>query len=251
MTGAGFMRGHGRGVRKVLTLAAAKTDKGEKYGIGTAILYMTPAKVKGDGANLCPWSSRGCRAGCLVGAGRGRFSSVAGARLSRRRWFLRDTDGFLAQLVRELGAHVRRCERRGLRPALRLNGTSDIDWATLVFRGVGLLDWIRERHPGVVLYEYTKDPRRAPSTGGVFSRHENNDAATRRAVARGQTVAVVFGARRGEPLPATWAGRPVVDGDLHDATFLHAPGTVLGLRAKGPAVGDRSGFVVAVAGGAD
>ncbi|CAB4195864.1 hypothetical protein UFOVP1287_36 [uncultured Caudovirales phage] len=248
MTGAGFVRGR---VRRVLTLAAAKTDKGEKYGIGTAILYMTPARVRSDSADFCPWSSRGCRQGCLVEAGRGRFSAVRAARLARRRWFLWDAEGFLAQLVRELAAHVRRCERRGLRPALRLNGTSDIDWQTIAFQGVGLLDWIREHHPGVQLYEYTKDPRRAVAAGVVFSRHENNDAATRRALARGQTVAVVFAARRGEPLPATWAGRPVVDGDQHDATFLHPAGTVLGLRAKGPAVGDRSGFVVAVdAGGA-
>lgn len=242
------MTGRGR-VRSVLTLSSAKTDKGASYGIGTAILYMTPAKVEGDSANLCPWSSRGCRKGCLVGAGRGRFSSVRAARLARRRWFLSDPDGFLDQLARELAAHVRRCERRGLRPALRLNGTSDVDWQTLAFRGVGLLDWIRGAHPGVTLYEYTKDPRRA-GAGVVFSRHENNDAATRRAVARGQSVAVVFAARRGEPLPATWAGGPVVDGDLHDATFLHAPGSILGLRAKGPAIGDRSGFVVPVTGGA-
>ena len=51
MTGAGFVRGR---VRRVLTLAAAKTDKGEKYGIGTAILYMTPARVRSDSADFCP-----------------------------------------------------------------------------------------------------------------------------------------------------------------------------------------------------
>ena len=55
------------------------------------------------------------------------------------------------------------------------------------------------------------------------------------------SAAVVFS---GE-LPATWRGYPVIDGDEHDARFTDAgAGVIIGLRAKGKARHDSSGFVV-------
>jgi hypothetical protein len=58
-------------------------------------------------------------------------------------------------------------------------------------------------------------------------------------------VAAVFAVKKGAPLPKSWGGRPVVDGDEHDAIFEHGRGVVIGLRAKGDAKGDESGFVIA------
>ena len=51
-------------------------------------------------------------------------------------------------------------------------------------------------------------------------------------------MSVVFdvSARKKEPLPKTWHGYPVIDGDVHDLWFLRAhPGCafVVGLRVKG------------------
>jgi hypothetical protein len=73
-------------------------------------------------------------------------------------------------------------------------------------------------------------------------------------LARGRNVAVVFSTKRGEPLPQSWQGFTVVDGDLSDLRFLDVPpasppgilpfGIIIGLRAKGRAKTRTSGFVV-------
>ncbi len=63
-------------------------------------------------------------------------------------------------------------------------------------------------------------------------------------------MAVVFACKREDSLPAKWAGRKVIDGDLHDLRFLDGRGRVVGLRAKGPARKDESGFVVREGGAA-
>jgi hypothetical protein len=235
----------------LLTFENAKTAKGRAYGYETAVMYLIPQRSPNDSANLCPWASMGCQATCLVTAGRGVFSAVAAARAARRALLIGAPDEFGARLIMEVSDHVRRSKRLGLTPALRLNGTSDIDFQQFPAPdGRGLLSYLRDTHRGLFLYDYTKDPRRVLDPERrevlVFSRHENNQAAALRMLADRRRVAVVFSTRRGEPLPTDWHGHPVVDGDKHDLVFLHHPGTVLGLRAKGRARSDRSGFVVQV-----
>lgn len=56
-------------------------------------------------------------------------------------------------------------------------------------------------------------------------------------------MAVVFSTRKGEPLPETWHGFRVIDGDESDLRFTDPAGVVVGLRAKGDAKGEASGFV--------
>jgi hypothetical protein len=51
-------------------------------------------------------------------------------------------------------------------------------------------------------------------------------------------VAVVF-----DKLPETYMGRPVNDADEHDLRFLDPQGTIAGLKAKGRAKKDTTGFV--------
>jgi hypothetical protein len=63
---------------------------------------------------------------------------------------------------------------------------------------------------------------------------------------RGENVAVVFSSKKGEDLPVTWQGREVIDGDLHDLRFLDGKNKVVGLRAKGKARKDGSGFSVTI-----
>ena len=57
------------------------------------------------------------------------------------------------------------------------------------------------------------------------------------------TVAVVFSTRRGAPLPATWDGLAVSDGDVSDSRWKDSAG-IIGLRAKGLARGDDAGGFV-------
>src|SRR5690349_2376347 len=117
----------------LLTTSNPKTAKGEGAGWHTAILHFAPATLAGF--NVCGYASKGCVKGCLNTAGHGGIgldadglNTVQVARIQRTRWFKRDRDAFMARLVREIRAHVRRAERHGLRPCVRLNGTSDLPW---------------------------------------------------------------------------------------------------------------------------
>jgi len=61
-----------------------------------------------------------------------------------------------------------------------------------------------------------------------------------KAIKAGMNVAVVF---VGE-MPSEYLGRPVVDADGDDLRFLDPANVVLGLKAKGRAKRDTTGFVV-------
>jgi hypothetical protein len=54
----------------------------------------------------------------------------------------------------------------------------------------------------------------------------------------------VFSTAKGDALPPTFLGRPVIDADKHDMRFIDPDNVVAGLRAKGAAKHDTSGFVV-------
>jgi hypothetical protein len=56
----------------------------------------------------------------------------------------------------------------------------------------------------------------------------------------GGNVAAVFSCQ----LPDSWHGYTVINGDLSDLRFLDRRGCVVGLKAKGAAKRDTSGFVV-------
>ena len=77
-------------------------------------------------------------------------------------------------------------------------------------------------------------------------RKMSNAAETLEAIKHGVNVAVVFSTKKGQPLPAEYLGRPVIDGDETDLRFLDPSGVIVGLRAKGRAKHDCSGFVVNV-----
>jgi hypothetical protein len=199
------------------------------------ILYLAPAEVARAGINLCPGSSPACRAACLYTAGRGRFNSVQQARIRRTLLMIDHPELFEEQLHEDLDRVYRRAEGQGRVGAVRLNGTSDIDWVK---------SGIIPGHPALEFYDYTKVFNRFRSSPGNYhltlSASGTNDRVCKLALARGYNVAVVF---RGE-FPAEWWGYPVVSGDTHDLRFLDPRGGyVIALSAKGAARRDRSGFV--------
>lgn len=236
----------------LLTTGNPKTAKGEKHGYLTAILHLAPANL--SGRNVCSHATAGCRAACLNTAGRGGIgldanglNGIQVARIRRTRWFTRDRDAFMAQLVRDIERHVRTAERHGLRPAVRLNGTSDLPWENI---RCGDHPNVFARFPEVQFYDYTKVParlrRRALSIQNyrlTFSLAESNDSHARDAMLAGLNLAVVFATRKGQTLPLEFWDRPVIDGDLTDLRFTDPAGCIVGLRAKGKGIGDTSGFV--------
>jgi hypothetical protein len=58
-------------------------------------------------------------------------------------------------------------------------------------------------------------------------------------MAQGMNVAAVF-----DRVPGEYMGKTVIDADEHDLRFLDAKGVVAGLKAKGRAKKDYSGFVI-------
>lgn len=235
--------------RSLLTTANPKTAKGEERGWLTAILHLAPHTVAG-GRSVCPASTKGCRAGCLFTAGRagiptakqGGQNSIISARIARTRWFLERQPSFITRLAEEIAAHAKRAKRKGFRPAVRLNGTSDIAWEVVAPE-------LFAAFPDVRFYDYTKREDRGalPSNYYVVRSRREADSVEglRRIVSSGRNVVVVFGTKRGRPLPCLWNGMPVFDGDRSDLRFLDPRGWIVGVRAKGKARRDRrSGFVV-------
>ena len=219
-----------------------KTLKSEKVGVLTGILYMAPYNLSGK--NVCPNASAGCAAACLNTSGRGAMHVVQAARLKKTQRFFADRQQFLWDLVNEIRALKRKAQARGMKAAVRLNGTSDLPYEKYKIGDTGKN--IMELFPDIQFYDYTKLETRI--TKGqlpanyhlTFSRAEDNDHKLD-AVLKHTSAAVVFS---GE-LPATWRGYPVIDGDEHDARFTDAgPGTVIGLLVKGQGKKDTTGFVV-------
>lgn len=235
---------------KYLTTENAKTSKGESLGYLTGILYLAPSDL--SGRNVCPHASEGCRAACLFSAGMGAFSNVQDARVNKTLAFFANPKGFIEDLANDIKALIRKAAREGLEPCIRLNGTSDLPWENLGGEvGVNLM----RRFPQIRFYDYTKNPSRVraflegrfPSNYSLtFSRSECNGEAALELAKAGANVAVVFSTKKGNDLPKKWAGRPVIDGDVSDLRFLDARGRIVGLRAKGKARKDESGFVVSL-----
>jgi len=232
--------------------ADAKTIKGNKKGFMTAIQYLTPYTA--SGVNLCPNAKNAnCHEACLVSSG--RMVMQTQARLNRTKLYLTNQAEYFRQLSIEISKFIKRAERKGLTPLVRLNGTSDIRWENVgyVFEGVYYRN-IMEQFPDLQFYDYTKIPNREKSVNGVQDFPKNYDLTfsysgvetytkfNERAFKEGKRIAVVFD--KVENIPLTFHGRKVVSGDETDIRHLDPENVVVSLYAKGRAKKDESGFVV-------
>ena len=225
----------------LLSFKNSKTIKGEKLGVKTAILYLSPYTQNSKGINLCSHASIGCAKACLFGSGAARFSQVQNGKLNKTEYYLADRKGFMLQLKSEIERIVRLHSSKW-DIAIRLNGTSDIP-----FEKIKIIDNknIFELFPQVQFYDYTKIAskftRERPANYHLtFSRSETNEKTALRLLTRGENVAVVFA----DVLPDTWHGFRVIDGDINDLRFLDDKNVVVGLKAKGRARNKQNGFVV-------
>jgi hypothetical protein len=111
---------------KLLAVSSdVKTTKGEKLGILTGILYLAPANI--SGYEVCPRRSEGCTEACLYTAGMGKFNNVQAARIKKTKMFFENRDEFLKILSDDIKSLVKKANKINMIPAVRLNGTSDID----------------------------------------------------------------------------------------------------------------------------
>jgi hypothetical protein len=236
---------------KLLSVNAdAKTRKGSNAGYLTGILYLAPANEASPKVNVCPHASEGCKAVCLYSAGRGKMDSVVKARVAKTLRFLENPKEFVELLAIDIQKIINKASKVGMTPAIRLNGTSDLPWEKLGGKlGVALMN----RFPSVAFYDYTKNPNRAIAYAEgkmpanyhlTFSKSECNDEAVAKVIEAGGNVAAVFSTKKADELPMWHEDIPVVDGDKTDLRFNDPKGVFVGLRAKGDARSDRSGFTI-------
>jgi hypothetical protein len=154
--------------------------------------------------------------------------------------YLSDKIGFMDALYKDLTRFSTRNTKRGVKPCIRLNGTSDIQ-----YEKTGIM----ERFPEIQFYDYTKIVKRAyakmPSNYHLTLSYSEADKDYAEQVYQavldtGVNMAVVFR----DKLPKTFRGLRVINGDADDLRFLDPKGVVVGLKAKGKAKRDTSGFVI-------
>ncbi len=224
---------------KLLSTNNTKIKKGEKLGWRTYGLSLSPAGKSGK--QFCPHRSAGCEAACLDESGMGIFSNVQEARLAKSRFFINERNTFLAQMNKELHNAEKWSQKNSKPVAVRPNVLSDLPWHMLIDMA---------RFPSIQFYDYTPNLNRMmqflkgelPKNYHLtFSRKEDNQHRVHAVLAAGGNVAVVF-----NELPETYLGKTVINGDESDLRFLDPQNVIVGLKAKGKAVRDSSGFVVQV-----
>jgi hypothetical protein len=114
-----------------------------------------------------------------------------------------------------------------------------------------------EMFPHIQFYDYTKVTKRALAHAQgklpknyhlTFSLSEDNDSNARAVLGAGGNVAAVFhdlphAVGHGYHLVGGYLAERVTNGDDSDLRFLDLAGVIVGLKAKGKARKDTSGFV--------
>jgi hypothetical protein len=233
----------------LLSTGNPKILKGLKSGYNTYILHLAPADL--SGYNTCPKATAGCKSACLNTAGRGGMfkkgettNAIQKARIRKTKMFYEQRQDFMLALKKDIELAIKQSKRLGLIPVIRLNGTSDLSWEKYdMIPGQNVF----ECFPDIQFYDYTKILGRKvkgiANYNLTFSAADGNDADVYSAIAQGYNIATVFGLKKTEPMPETYMGRPVFNGDDSDLRFLDPKGVVVGLYAKGKAKKDTSGFV--------
>jgi len=237
----------------LLSVGNPKTLKGMKEGYNTYILHLAPHTLSGH--NTCPKATAGCSAACLNTAGRGGMfkrgeftNNIQKARIRKTELFYENRNQFMELLVKDITLAIKQSKRMNLIPVFRLNGTSDISWEKYpVQMGKVIYSNIFNAFGFVQFYDYTKVLGRKVSNISnyhlTFSAADGNDLDVLLARKAGYNIATVFGIKKTLPMPDSYMGLPVFNGDESDLRFLDPKQVVVGLYAKGKAKKDTSGFV--------
>ncbi len=240
---------------KLLSTGNPKVLKGLKEGFNTYILHLAPASL--SGFNTCPKATEGCKSACLNTAGRGGMfkkgentNNIQKARIRKTIQFFTARESFMQDLVKDIELAIKQSAKKGLIPVFRLNGTSDLSWEKYeVIRDEKLYRNIFTAFPNVQFYDYTKVLGRKIADFKnyhlTFSMADGNYFDCKEAVKQGMNIAVVFGIKKGSPMPEKFFNynMTVFNGDESDLRFLDPKNSIIGLYAKGKAKKDTSGFV--------
>lgn len=215
--------GFKRSAPALLTPPSANEKLAKTVSFG---LSLSPADS--SNYNVCPNATQSCRAACVAFAGKGAYHSVQRARIAKTEFLAENPAAFLRLLIHEINkAH----KKFGNGLLVRLNTFSDIRW-------FDLFPWLFEQFIDVQFYDYTKNwagSHRVPSnyTVALSDSERISQEQCEFVLSEGRNVAMVLAVKKGEPMPATWNGWPVVDADKSDAWMIGNKGVIGGLRPKG------------------
>ena len=185
---------------------------------------------------ICPMRNVAqCKEPCLQYSGRGNFGNVTNARQTKTDYYHQDRKEFLRQLSHELTNFEKLCRTSNVEPWARLNVISDVQWEKTT-NGA-----IPQAFPGIQFLDYTKVAKRLGNTPTNYNLIFSWSGAAkykpqvRKALATKAPISAVFHG----PLPKTFLGREVVDGDNSDVENVFKFDKIIGLKyklAKGQAI---------------
>jgi hypothetical protein len=241
--------GYSRAPRLLAVDSNAKCALDRRVTIAT--LTLSPHKA-GD-IVTCAAATAGCASACVLGHGRGSWESTKAARAMRVTFADAHPSAFLSIVTHELVALATR-HRSRLR--VRLNVASDVRWENVIgeqmvrVHETATANVARYRRVTPTFYDYTKlGPSSRSTLGGAYrivysvSERAGTLKLARRHLTNGGTAAIVVAVAKGAPVPTTWNGSRMVDGDRTDDRTTDPAGSWVALRAKGRAIGDTTGFV--------
>jgi hypothetical protein len=221
---------------KLFSTEISKLNKDDVTILGLPLL---PATHSGIG-NLCAFADS-CANDCVAFSGNGSFPKVFKSRMAKTNLLVNYPNEFMVLMVSELFDAVWKAEKQSQELAVRLNTYSDIRWERIA-------PWLFEMFAGVQFYDYTKHTTRSRPESSrpknyhlTYSVSENTTPAEiEKAANLGRPLAVVVSIRSGKvstlgtmrPIPETWGGLKVVDGDESDSRWTTPPESVVILRRK-------------------
>lgn len=200
----------------------------------TYCIYLAPSNT--SGYQVCPNATNECKKGCLATSGRARIELQGGidmihdCRIKKTKLFFEQQDFFMSWLVAELQMYQRKAIKKNLGFAVRLNGTSDIDYENIKVNGKTIF----ELFPTASFYDYSKVSSRFSKQLPInykltLSHTGRNVSECINHLAKGGNVAMVFNTK---VLPKTWNGFTVINGDITDYRVSDSQGVIAGLKWK-------------------
>ena len=210
--------------------SSAKIVKGKKLNIFTGILYLKPADSIATNTICAAAELAGCKAGCLESSGQLGMKTGDNAKIKRTICYLLEPKRFERELKREILKHH---IKHGDSLAIRLNGTSDIDFSSLI-----------ASMPQIQFYDYTKvyyhvKNNKLSNYDLTYSGSANNARTikqTARAIKAGKRVVIALNTAetKGEwKRPTKLGDIPLIDMDETDVRFKDASNSVGTLKRKG------------------
>ncbi len=214
---------------------SAKMQHGIAINVDTFAIYLAPSNLSGK--NVCAKATKECIMGCLNTSGRVKMdvhNTIVPARIRKTKAFYDNRENFMKLLTNEIRLAKGRADRKGNAFAVRLNGTSDLSPVLFKHEGKTLM----EIFPDVTFYDYTKIDNRVkvmeqyPNYDLTFSYTGYNWNECETMLNNNVRVAVIFDVKAGKPLPKTFNGFEVIDGDLSDYRPADPKKCIVGLRWK-------------------